>query len=222
MAENDGTKSDRILQHLTFKLKKEVFAFEIAKVREVIDFSTVTHIPGTPDFMRGVINLRGNVVPVIDLQMKFGMGRTEKTINTCVIIVEVPIDHEVTQVGALADSVKEVVDLEKGDIEPPPRIGMTMDGKFIKGMGKHNEEFIIILDIEKIFTTDEIEIAEDMKRVFKRKYAEDQGEEQPESEAAVPGEGSSPLPTGQVAPEIVNLEMSGLDKSEVIARADIG
>ena len=168
MNDINEAKKNTVLQHLTFKLRDEIFAFEISKIREVIDFSTVTKIPGTPDFMRGVINLRGSVVPVIDLQLKFGMGRTEKTINTCVIIVEVAVDNELTQVGALADSVQEVLDLETDEIEPPPRIGMTMEGKFIKGMGKHGGEFIIILDIEKIFTTEEINLVEDMKRMYSR------------------------------------------------------
>lgn len=155
--------STDVLQHLSFKLKKETFAFEISQVREVLDFTEVTKIPGTPPFMRGVLNLRGNVVPVIDLQLKFGMGRTEKSTNTCVIIVEVTVEGEVTQVGALADSVQEVLDLDSKEIEPPPKIGMNMESKFIMGMGKHNDEFIIILNIAKIFSMEEISMVQEMK-----------------------------------------------------------
>jgi purine-binding chemotaxis protein CheW len=103
-------------QYLTFKLDDEVFALDIGKVREVLDFTTVTKVPQTPDFMRGVINLRGNVVPVLDMRLKFGMSMTEKTVNTCVIITEIEVDGEKTVVGAMADSVQEVLDLEPEQI----------------------------------------------------------------------------------------------------------
>src|SRR5512142_3430013 len=103
-------------QYLTFKLDEEVFALDIAKVREVLDFTTITKVPRTPEFMRGVINLRGSVVPVVDLRLKFGMTRTEKTVNTCIIIVEVKVDDDTTTLGALADSVQEVMDLEPDHI----------------------------------------------------------------------------------------------------------
>src|SRR5512136_1730702 len=134
-------------QYLTFKLRDEVFALDIGKVREVLDFTTVTKVPQTPDFMRGVINLRGNVVPVVDMRLKFGMTATEKTVNTCVIITEVNLDGENTVLGAMADSVQEVLDLEPGEIEPPPRIGSKLNTDFIMGMGKHNNKFIMILNI---------------------------------------------------------------------------
>src|SRR5512136_159595 len=112
---------EQTTQYLTFKLADEVFALDIGKVREVLDFTTVTKVPQTPDFMRGVINLRGNVVPVVDMRLKFGLSLTEKTVNTCVIITEVNLDGEGTVLGAMADSVQEVLDLEQGEIEPPPR-----------------------------------------------------------------------------------------------------
>jgi purine-binding chemotaxis protein CheW len=139
-------------QYLTFKLGDEVFALDIGKVREVLDFTAVTKVPQTPDFMRGVINLRGNVVPVVDMRLKFGMSQTEKTVNTCVIITEIDVDGETTVVGAMADSVQEVLDLEPEQIEPPPRIGSKMNTDFIMGMGKHNDQFIIILNIDKVFS----------------------------------------------------------------------
>lgn len=143
-------------QYLTFKLDKEVFALDITKVREVLDFTTVTKVPQTPDFMRGVINLRGSVVPVVDMRLKFGMGITEKTVNTCVVIVEITLDGEATVLGALADSVQEVMDLEPNQIEPAPKIGTRLRTEFIKGMGKRDEHFIIILDIDEVFTSDEL------------------------------------------------------------------
>jgi purine-binding chemotaxis protein CheW len=149
-------ESQQAKQYLTFRLGDEVFALEIGKVREVLDFSGVTKVPQTPDFMRGVINLRGSVVPVVDMNLKFGMGSTEKTVNTCVIIVEITVDTETTVVGALADSVQEVLDLEAEEIEPAPRIGTRLNTDFIKGMGKQGEEFLIILDIDRIFSSQEL------------------------------------------------------------------
>jgi purine-binding chemotaxis protein CheW len=145
-------------QYLTFKLEDELFALDIGKVREVLDFTTITKVPQTPDYMRGVINLRGSVVPVVDLRLKFGMVMAEKTVNTCVIIVEVELEGEKVVMGAMADAVQEVLDLEPDQIEPPPRIGTKLNTDFIKGMGKHAEQFIIILDIDKVFTVGELEL----------------------------------------------------------------
>jgi len=148
-------------QYLTFKLGEEVYAVDISKVREVLDFTSVTKVPRTPDFMRGVINLRGSVVPVVDLRLKFGMSRTEKTVNTCVIILEVRVDSETTILGALADSVQEVIDLESEHIEPAPRIGTKLRTEFIAGMGKQNDKFLILLDIDKIFSTEELSLVQE-------------------------------------------------------------
>jgi purine-binding chemotaxis protein CheW len=142
-------------QYLTFRLAKETFAVDVAKVREILDFVAITKVPQTPDFMRGVINLRGSVVPVVDMKLKFGMEPTEKTVNTCIIVLEVSIENETTIVGALADSVQEVVELDPAQIEPPPRIGMKLNIDFIRGMGKLNDDFVMILDTDKIFSFDE-------------------------------------------------------------------
>lgn len=147
-------------QHLTFKLDEEVFALDISKVREVLEYTSVTKVPQTPDFMCGVINLRGGVVPVVDLRLKFGMPEAEKTVNTCIIIVEVKLDGEITVLGALADSVQEVFEFEPDQIEPAPKIGTRLKTEFIKGMGKRDEQFIIILDIDKVFSTDELAIVQ--------------------------------------------------------------
>lgn len=144
------------LQYLTFRLGEEVFALDIAQVREVLDFTQITRVPRMPDFMRGVINLRGSVVPVVDLRLKFGMAHTERTVNTCIIIVEVMIDGDRAVLGALADSVQEVIDLEPGQIEPAPRIGSSVRVDFIRGMGRHEESFIIILDIDRVFSGEEL------------------------------------------------------------------
>jgi purine-binding chemotaxis protein CheW len=149
-------------QYLTFKLDEEVFALDIAKVREVLDFTLIAKVPQTPEFMLGVINLRGTVVPVVDMRLKFGMTGAETTVNTCIIIVEIEVDGENTVLGALVDSVQEVMDLDPDQIEPPPRIGTRLNTKFIKGMGKRDNHFIIILDIDKVFSADELAMARDM------------------------------------------------------------
>lgn len=151
-----------ITQYLTFKLEEELFALDIGKVREVLDFTSITKVPQTPDYMRGVINLRGSVVPVVDLRLKFGMGLAEKTVNTCIIIAEVELDGEKVVMGAMADAVQEVLDLEPDQIEPAPRIGTKLNTEFIKGMGKHAEQFIIILDIDKVFSSDDKSAAREM------------------------------------------------------------
>jgi purine-binding chemotaxis protein CheW len=149
-------------QYLTFVLDGEVYALDIKQVREVLDFTEITKVPRMPAFMRGVINLRGGVVPVVDLRLKFGLEKTEKTVDTCIIIMELTIDGSITRLGALADSVREVLNLEPDQIEPAPRLGMRLNTEFIKGMGKKNDEFIIILDIDKVFSEDELSaISED-------------------------------------------------------------
>jgi len=149
-------------QYLTFKLDHEVFALDVGTVREVLDFTLIAKVPQTPEFMLGVINLRGTVVPVVDMRLKFAMTRTETTVHTCIIIVEIEIDGENTVLGALVDSVQEVMDLDPEQIEPAPRIGTRLNTKFIKGMGKRDNQFIIILDIDKVFSSDELSMARGM------------------------------------------------------------
>lgn len=151
-------------QYLTFRLAEEVYALDITKVREVLEFDKVTKVPKTPDFLRGVINLRGKVVPVVDLRLKFGMSKTEKTVDTCVIITEIDIDNEMTQIGAMADSVWEVIDIEPENIEPAPKIGTQLDTRFIEGMGKHDESFIIILKINNVFSKDEMSLVKNTSK----------------------------------------------------------
>ena len=147
-------------QYLTFTLDSEIFAVNISKVREVLDFTTITKVPRTPEFMRGIINLRGSVVPIVDLRIKFGMTKTEKTVRTSIIIMDVALDSETAILGSLVDSVQEVLDLEPGQIEPAPRIGTRLRTEFIKGMGKRDGQFIIILDIDKVFSSDELALAQ--------------------------------------------------------------
>jgi len=149
------------VQYLTFKLADEIFALDVAKVREILEFTSITKVPQTPEFMRGVINLRGSVVPVVDLRLKFGMEPTEQTINTCIIVVEVTLEGDNTVLGALADSVQEVVEMEPDQIEPAPHIGTRLNTDFIKGMGKQGENFIMILDIDRVFSEQEMAAVQD-------------------------------------------------------------
>lgn len=143
-------------QYLSFMLDEEIYAIDIKQVREVLDYTDITRVPRMPEFMRGVINLRGSVVPVVDMRLKFDLSLTERHQDTCIIIIEVTIDGETSLIGALADSVSEVLDLEPEQIEPPPKFGMRLKTEFIRGMGKKNEQFIIILDIERVFSTEEL------------------------------------------------------------------
>lgn len=143
-------------QYLTFMLDDEIYAIDIQQVREVLDFTEITRVPRMPEYMRGVINLRGGVVPVVDLRLKFDMSSTEKTVDTCIIIMEITIDGDTTLLGALADSVSEVLVLEPEQIEPAPKLGMRLKTEFIRGMGKKKEDFIIILDIDKVFSAEEL------------------------------------------------------------------
>ena len=154
-------------QYLTFELGDETFALEVSYVREILELTTVTKVPKTPAYMTGVINLRGSVVPVFDVRQKFEMGQAEKTINTCIVVVEVSMDDEKTVIGALVDSVQEVFELEPDQIEPAPKIGTRLRTDFIKGMGKKDDRFIMILDIDKVFSADELSLAAEFDETMK-------------------------------------------------------
>lgn len=143
-------------QYLTFTLANEIFGLDVAKVREVLDYMNITRLPRAPEFLRGVINVRGTVVPVVDMRLKFGMSKTERTISTCIVLMEVGVGDETMVIGALADSVREVIELEIGTIEAAPHLGARWKTEFIDGIGKHNDDFVILLDIDRVFSTEEI------------------------------------------------------------------
>lgn len=147
-------------QYLTFTLAEDIFAIDVTMAREILDVCDVTRVPQTPDYMLGVINLRGSVVPVIDMRLKFGMDHVERTRDSCIVVVEVDVDGESVVVGALADSVREVLDLEPSQIEPPPRIGTRLNTEFIKGMGNLDDRFVIILDINRVFSAEELALVQ--------------------------------------------------------------
>ena len=149
-------------QYLTFKVNEEKYAFNVLNVREVLELAQLSKVPRMPDFMRGIINLRGSIVPVIDLKLKFGLGMTEKDIDTSIIVCEIIMNDETIVMGLLADSVQEVIDLEDKDIDPTPYVGAEIDTAFIQGMGKRNEEFIIILNMERILTVSELNLVSEI------------------------------------------------------------
>ena len=148
---------DAATQFLTFRLDQELFAMEVSKVREVLEYNKITRVPRTPSYLRGVINLRGNVVPVVDLRLKLGLEPTQLTVNTCVVISEVTVDGTSTVLGALVDSVQEVINLEASHVVPPPRLGMQVDSNAIRAMGKRDEQFVMILDLDRIFNLQELQ-----------------------------------------------------------------
>ncbi len=168
----DEQMVDEIAQYLTFTVSSESYALNVINVKEVQEFRELTKVPRMPDFMRGIINLRGSVVPVIDLKLKFGLGSTDKTIDTSIIVTEVELEGEAVTMGLLTDSVEEVIELKDSEIEPTPYIGTKIDTAFIRGMGRKGDDFLIVLDINKVLSTSEISLV-----AAQEKTAEDPGEE---------------------------------------------
>ena len=143
-------------QYLTFSLDNEAFATEISRVREVLEYTQITPVPRSPEYMLGVINLRGNVVPIVDLRLQFQMKAKEQDIDTCIIIVEIDIDGTSTVVGVLADSVQEVIELRPEQLEAVPSLGTPVKCEFIEAMGKIDDRFIIVLDMQRVFAANQI------------------------------------------------------------------
>ena len=143
-------------QYLTFALGGEMFAVGILNVKEIIEYGNLTEIPMMPTFIRGVINLRGSVVPVIDLAARFGNTPTIPSRRTCIIILEIRHEDSCQTLGVLVDSVSAVLDIPTSEIEPPPAFGARIRADFIVGMGKVDGHFVILLDIERVLSVDEI------------------------------------------------------------------
>ncbi len=141
---------------LTLSLDKEHFALDIYSVREILDMTEITRIPQTPEYMRGVVNVRGSAVPVVDLRLKFGMTAAERTLNTRIVILEIARGEKSAAIGAIADSVREVLEIDAEKIDPPPRMGTGVKADFIRGIARHDDRFLLVLDVEKVFTSDEI------------------------------------------------------------------
>lgn len=143
-------------KYLTFVLGDETYGLEILKVQEIIGMMNVTHVPRTPAFVRGVINLRGKVIPVIDLRLKFDMEGREDTDRTCIIVVQVVRDSQTVTMGIIVDEVSEVLDIADGQIEAPPALGTAVETQFILGMGKIGQKVVMLLDIDRVLTLTEL------------------------------------------------------------------
>jgi purine-binding chemotaxis protein CheW len=149
-------------QYMTFKLGNELFAINVAQVREVLEVSTITRVPTAPDYMRGVVNVRGKSTPVVDLRVRFGLPIANDTVATRIIVMELLLDGETTVLGGMADSVHEVIELDPSNINPPPSIAMRWRTDFIQGMGRRGDDFVIILDINAVFASEELALVDNV------------------------------------------------------------
>jgi purine-binding chemotaxis protein CheW len=150
-------------QYLSFTLAGSEYGIGILKVKEILQYETITRVPSTPRSVRGVINLRGAVVPVIDLAAKFGLPETAVTRLTCILIVEALLEGQPTVMGIMSDAVREVIELGLDDVEPPPAFGTQVRVDFLLGMGKVGKRFVLLLDIDRVISADEKEFANAVK-----------------------------------------------------------
>lgn len=154
---------DKINSYLSFKLGDDEFAAHVGKVLNILEMTKITQVPKSPEYMKGVINLRGAVLPIIDTRIKFGMSPTQFTQDTCIVVMEIVMEKDTIQLGALVDSVLSVVEIEDSQIQPPPSLGSKYKSEFITGVAKVDEKFILLLDMDKVFSTDELIIIMDTK-----------------------------------------------------------
>jgi len=146
----------KINSYLSFKLGDDEFAAHVSKVLNILEMTKITQVPKSPEYMKGVINLRGAVLPIIDTRIKFGMTPTQFTQDTCIVVMEIIMEKDTIQLGALVDSVLSVVEIEDSQIQPPPSLGSKYKSEFILGVAKVDEQFILLLDMDKVFSTDEL------------------------------------------------------------------
>jgi purine-binding chemotaxis protein CheW len=156
------TSTQTMQSYLTFRLAEELFATNVSKVLEILEIPKITKVPRSPVFMRGVINLRGSVLPVIDARTKFGLSETEDTVNSCIMVLEINMQDQTITVGAVVDAVQEVMEISPADILPAPSIGSRYRGEFIEGMVKADEGFIMVLDLDKVLSTEDANILQQM------------------------------------------------------------
>jgi purine-binding chemotaxis protein CheW len=142
--------------YLTFYLDQELYGLNIQNVQEVLEYTSITKVPRTAHFMRGVVNVRGHALPVVDLRRKFELPEAEENVDTSIVITEVDIDGETTAIGALVDGVEEVLEIPPEQIEDPPKLGSHIASRFIRGIGKLEERFVILLDIQQVFSMQEL------------------------------------------------------------------
>jgi purine-binding chemotaxis protein CheW len=157
-----------LTSYLSFKLGEETFAANVSKVLNILEMTKITKVPRAPEYMKGVINLRGTVLPLVDTRIKFGLTPTEFTANTCILVLDIEIENELLHIGGLVDSVQEVLEIEPQQILPPPNIGTKFHSEFIVGMYKTSEEqFIMILDMDKIFSVEEMLQVQETTQIVK-------------------------------------------------------
>jgi purine-binding chemotaxis protein CheW len=152
-----------VQQYLTFVLSGEVFAIGILAIKEIIEYTNLTAVPMTPDYVRGVINLRGAVVPVLDLTVRFGKQASAVTKRTCIVIIEIGAPGERHDIGVVVDTVNAVLDIPAADIEPPPRFGTHIRTDFVQGMAKVGGRFVILLDADHVLATEELVVLSDAR-----------------------------------------------------------
>ncbi|MEE4295367.1 MAG: chemotaxis protein CheW [Wenzhouxiangella sp.] len=152
-------------QYLTFKLQEEIYAFGILNVKEILEYGKITKVPMMPDFIQGVINLRGEVVPVVNLARRFGLKASEITKRTCVVIIEIGAEETRHELGVMVDSVSEVLEIDAEQIRPAPGFGARIRNDFIRGMGKLEEDFVIILDQDKVLSVDELAAVQQVREM---------------------------------------------------------
>jgi purine-binding chemotaxis protein CheW len=150
------TSQTESTQHLTFGLGDQEYAIGVMRVREIIRHETISTVPGTPPWVRGVVNLRGGAVPVIDLAVKFGMPERTVTPRTCVVVVEAEIEGRETVLGLLADAVNQVLDIPASDVQVPPAFGTRVRVDYLKGMGRVGSRFVLIMDVDRVLAADEL------------------------------------------------------------------
>ena len=144
------TSSEGSSQYLSFKLGNELFAIKVGNVREVLEFIKITSVPGEPDFLKGIINVRGSVIPVMNLHSILEIPESVRDVNSRIIVTEIPLPEETIVLGIIADSVKEVLDIDENEIEDPPKVAKKYDSELTKGIVTRANHFIIILDIESV------------------------------------------------------------------------
>lgn len=154
-------EATKINSYLTFKLRDEIFGANVTKVLNILEMTKITKVPKAPSYMKGVINLRGSVLPLIDTRIKFDMGATIYTANTCILVLDIEIGGDTVHVGALVDSVQEVIEIDDANIQPPPSIGSKYKSEFIDGMAKIGENFIMLLNMDLIFSNSELTLLKD-------------------------------------------------------------
>lgn len=142
--------------YLSFRVGTELFAADVSNVLSILEMTKITRVPKSPDYLKGVINLRGNVLPVLDTRLKFGLSEAEYTTNTCILVLNIKLNKESVQLGAIVDNVSEVLELTDADINPPPSLGSSYKTDYLYGMAKQNDNFIMIIDPNIVFADDEI------------------------------------------------------------------